>query len=942
MGDLEGDLAELYVGGGDMGVSNGSTQGTSKWARREEAKENGNGPDICWDRGGGIEPLGLTDLTEEEKEVCCSLFRSKRQLLKMRQIFLTSVNSPIKATTGQGGRENNQRDGQNRKVSGLAGNNAFASPGLARNTNRRRAPSESYPFPTAAAGDGQQEDGSAGASGPGLLRRKTELKDEIPEHTEATTPGTGLTSTNSFGSIKRNPFGALSAGLNGPASPWGSNAQPASPMGAFRGMGFGTTPSASANVRPGIGSARGESRFRDLMKSSVDDEPSLRSKPSMGSFGVSDDASSRRPTPGLADDVHGRPAFGSAALGGLHDDGASDRPDSVNHHKNGGGYGGALSQFDDDGDHGYTASPTYTNPYQSPPQQATSIRDLADDDADLNVLPGLGGFKKGSGHDSPANAFAETHDNRQGHFPYDSRHFDRADTGNRGFPGLGGLGGLPGLGNPGPWSNTHPISTPGREKPAFVDAFNDPGLRTPGAFASPNVGGGNAFGGVGTFGFGNNGTIGRGSKLSSLYSGSVQDQMASGDMFDHESDALNGLGGIRRETDSPFRGGRGKFDDFFNEKQGHGEHNQTYSPASAMQTPLHQPGAVQRVPSIGSSSSNQLPAAQQKTMVMPDRMRWVYKDPQGNTQGPWSGLEMHDWYRAGFFSPELLVKKVEDVDYEPLAQLIRRIGNSREPFLVPQIGIPGPAAAGPAPAAWPTQGQAGPQPTAPAAQPPFAGSFPSFGTTLTADQQNALERRKQEEQYLMHQQKEHLAYQQNLVKQMQIQGQHGHGRQQLSHQQSMQSLHSQASFGSMNSPSAFNAYPAQSQSQDNFNRGGPGPIGAGVDNLGHIREEETPGNYDRGMYNAPIGQQRGQDDGSNDERVAAILADRERLAQEQNEHDAAYEDETQPLTNQRLDKFLELRRQTEAQEAASQPTGKARQTSGQKSGKKADEVPMER
>ena len=66
----------------------------------------------------------------------------------------------------------------------------------------------------AAAGDGQQDDGSAGAPGPGLLRRKTELKDEIPEHTEATTPGTGLTSTNSFGSIKRNPFGALSAGLN--------------------------------------------------------------------------------------------------------------------------------------------------------------------------------------------------------------------------------------------------------------------------------------------------------------------------------------------------------------------------------------------------------------------------------------------------------------------------------------------------------------------------------------------------------------------------------------------------------------------------------------------------------------------------------------------------------------------------------------------------------
>jgi PERQ amino acid-rich with GYF domain-containing protein len=51
-------------------------------------------------------------------------------------------------------------------------------------------------------------------------------------------------------------------------------------------------------------------------------------------------------------------------------------------------------------------------------------------------------------------------------------------------------------------------------------------------------------------------------------------------------------------------------------------------------------------------------------MVMPDRMRWIYRDPQGNTQGPWSGLEMHDWYKAGFFSPELQVKKLEDTDYE--------------------------------------------------------------------------------------------------------------------------------------------------------------------------------------------------------------------------------------------------------------------------------------
>lgn len=81
------------------------------------------------------------------------------------------------------------------------------------------------------------------------------------------------------------------------------------------------------------------------------------------------------------------------------------------------------------------------------------------------------------------------------------------------------------------------------------------------------------------------------------------------------------------------------------------------------------------------------PMPQKRTTVMPDRMRWIYRDNSGNTQGPFSGLEMHDWYKAGYFSPTMLVKKQEDPDYELLAELIRRIGNSREPFLVSQIGI---------------------------------------------------------------------------------------------------------------------------------------------------------------------------------------------------------------------------------------------------------------
>jgi hypothetical protein len=96
------------------------------------------------------------------------------------------------------------------------------------------------------------------------------------------------------------------------------------------------------------------------------------------------------------------------------------------------------------------------------------------------------------------------------------------------------------------------------------------------------------------------------------------------------------------------------------------------------------------------------------------------------------------------------------------------------------------------------------------AQPPFANSFPSFGTTLTAEQQNALERRKQEEQYLMARQKEHLAAQQQVLAKAQM-GIPPHGilPHQLHHHSSAHSLHSQPSFGSITSPGGYQPSPTQ-------------------------------------------------------------------------------------------------------------------------------------
>lgn len=155
-----------------------------------------------------------------------------------------------------------------------------------------------------------------------------------------------------------------------------------------------------------------------------------------------------------------------------------------------------------------------------------------------------------------------------------------------------------------------------------------------------------------------------------------------------------------------------------------------------------------------------------RIMVMPDKLKWQYRDPTGQNQGPFSGLEMHDWYKAGFFQPNLLVKREEDEDFEPLSILVRRIGNQREPFLVPlpsrvtTVAQPARPGSQDGKEQWPNG-----QSWSSGGQPPFPQSFPSFGTTLTAEQQNALERRKQEEQYLMHRQREFLQ-QQQMAQQM--------------------------------------------------------------------------------------------------------------------------------------------------------------------------------
>lgn len=51
--------------------------------------------------------------------------------------------------------------------------------------------------------------------------------------------------------------------------------------------------------------------------------------------------------------------------------------------------------------------------------------------------------------------------------------------------------------------------------------------------------------------------------------------------------------------------------------------------------------------------------------------RWLYKDPQGDIQGPFSSAEMMEWFQAGYFTMDLMVKRVCDAAFSKLGTLIK-------------------------------------------------------------------------------------------------------------------------------------------------------------------------------------------------------------------------------------------------------------------------------
>ena len=787
------DLASLLAPGWDPAHVNGSS--ARPWGKSGESSHVPQDPGVCWDTSGAIHPLGLQGLTREEKE-----------------LFASDVNSPMKlAQQNKEGALAAAGAPNGRKTSishGSAANYALSSPSSAsRPGTRRRETTDTNPFPAGAglasptSGGGRfSRDEAASWFGRKNDPKEASFTDEPEDDNSAARDRTSA--SQGFGSLNRSSTTGAS-GFPTASNIWGGGGPPApttSGIGSFGNFSLGGQ--AAGDKRFGAGG----SRLAHLMPrdSAAENAPPKSNEPPSA-----DIYQSWRLRPRTDTDPFGTnndQLSGSAVLGGSQEASPPTIPSQAQPpggifdtpaKGSAGDFG--MSGLALGGNHGEgndTASPE-TNPFQSPPADRGGAEE-GDSGVDRSHAASIGSERHPSNFSTISRAFANNFDGS-----------DRSQTSSVGGKSHPALSALTSTGWPGGPSS----GTPDRERPTF-GAFGSSLFSPVGDLQSPglsNLGGnlGGIFSHPGApSGMGGSSSLRGSSKLGSLFPPAMQAQMQTQEqenLGDSVADPrqTNPLGAIgrgpatsqSRETESPVRQNRAIFDDLFPSAD---PARMAFTAAESNQASLAATAAAQGQPftptaGAGPFSSSQTPtdptSLQSRTMVMPDRMRWVYLDPQGQVQGPFTGLEMNDWFKAQFFSADLRVKKIEDPDFEPLGQLIRRIGNSREPFLVPQIGIPHgpPSQAGPF-SAGDNRGVV----------PPLLGAFPSFGRTLTAEEQNNLERRKQEEQFLMARQREFLAHQQ-AVNKMQMQTPGGASGA-LHHHSSAHSLQSQPSFGSMASP----------------------------------------------------------------------------------------------------------------------------------------------
>lgn len=451
-----------------------------------------------------------------------------------------------------------------------------------------------------------------------LGRKGADTRDLTQEPEEEPNPLSASIRPTGFGGLLRS--NTAGSGFPAPSSPW--NSTPGATNVAPGGFGsFAMASGVSGVGDKRLAGSRGESRFAHLLSKDSSDNIAAKGNesaaPDLGGSWRSRQRIDTDPTGGEGQTVGGEGAFqyGTAAQ--------HAHPFDTPVKSSSGDYGMAGLNLGAHDESSLGDTPE-TNPFRSP----------AGDQGEGDQRPiGGGSFAEASGSE-------QYQPLRGGILPTGLDAGDRSQTSSVGAKGFASVNPL------GNWPSNFGINTPDRERPSFGNAFGSSLFA--GEVHSPAFGTmpGGVFGSGPVAGMSGTGSI-RGSKMNALFPSSMQTKAQTPDLEPlgdsvpdlRQSNPLGAIGrgsiGFSgRETDSPLRAGRPGLEELFDARS-----PTVFASADPTAVAFH-----------AASTHTDIGPAQAKSMVMPDRMRWHYLDPQGEMQGPFTGLEMNDWYKANFFS----------------------------------------------------------------------------------------------------------------------------------------------------------------------------------------------------------------------------------------------------------------------------------------------------
>lgn len=79
-------VSRLFVNNWEPGHSNGSNG--RGWGKGPDSRDHNNGPDICWDQSGQVQPVGLEEMTAVERAVSFDLGQISHKLLTFASFSL--------------------------------------------------------------------------------------------------------------------------------------------------------------------------------------------------------------------------------------------------------------------------------------------------------------------------------------------------------------------------------------------------------------------------------------------------------------------------------------------------------------------------------------------------------------------------------------------------------------------------------------------------------------------------------------------------------------------------------------------------------------------------------------------------------------------------------------------------------------------------------------